>query len=46
MSAKDWAKFCLVVICVLCAFVLMMAGKDEWKWLFLVTILISGDRHD
>lgn len=43
MSAKGYAKFCLMMICILCAFGLMMAGKDGWGWLLFVTILISGE---
>lgn len=35
MSAKGYAKFCLMMICILCAFGLMMAGKDGWGWAFL-----------
>lgn len=43
MSAKGYAKFCLMMICILCAFGLMMAGKDGWGWLLFVTILISEE---
>ena len=43
MSAKGYAKFCLMMICILCAFGLMMAGKDGWGWLLFVTILIGGE---
>ncbi len=43
MSAKGYAKFCLMMICILCAFGLMMAGKDGWGWLLFVTILIGEE---
>lgn len=43
MSAKGYAKFCLMMLLKLCSFGLMMAGKDGWGWLLFVTVLIGSE---
>lgn len=43
MSAKGYAKFCLMMLCILCAFGLMMAGKDGWGWLLFMAVLVGAE---